>query len=190
MDELEFATNWKRAYVKLYREIKWLNAYAIINEIASQKILKKYKKVYFEMKDNIIDKNLQVMLSEFHFCKRNQFKQLQKEFNKVIARFFTINNSLREAQIILNGDSNLMNRRDLCIISFFGGAIIFTLIVLIVFISLHPESFNNDNTKLWTAVQHTNPIMRFCLMLCYILFATGFAISVFREYQINYLHIF
>jgi hypothetical protein len=34
-DELEFATNWSRAFQKIYREIKWLNAYTIINEIAA-----------------------------------------------------------------------------------------------------------------------------------------------------------
>jgi len=30
-DEIDFATNWDRAYLKIYQEIKWLNAFAIIN---------------------------------------------------------------------------------------------------------------------------------------------------------------
>ena len=57
-DELDFATNWSRAFQKVYREIKWLNAYTIINEIAAQKIIKKFTKEFFVTKDNIIDKNL------------------------------------------------------------------------------------------------------------------------------------
>ena len=30
-DELGLATNWTRAFEKIYTQIKWLNAYAIIN---------------------------------------------------------------------------------------------------------------------------------------------------------------
>jgi len=33
-DEFEFATNWVRAFQKVYKELKWLNAFAIINQIA------------------------------------------------------------------------------------------------------------------------------------------------------------
>lgn len=63
-DELEFATNWSRAFQKIYREIKWLNAYTIINEIAAQKIIKKFKKEFLVAKDNIIDKNLIELLNK------------------------------------------------------------------------------------------------------------------------------
>jgi hypothetical protein len=38
-DELEIATNWTRVFVDLYQSIKWLNAFAIINEIALQNAL-------------------------------------------------------------------------------------------------------------------------------------------------------
>ena len=61
-DELEFATNWKRAFIKLYTEIKWLNSFAVINEIAAQKIIKKFRKECFDIKDNVADKNLYIML--------------------------------------------------------------------------------------------------------------------------------
>lgn len=33
-DELEFATNWSRVFINIYQHLKWLNAYAIINEVA------------------------------------------------------------------------------------------------------------------------------------------------------------
>lgn len=57
-DELSHATNWKRAFEKIYVRLKWLNAYAIINEIATRKILKKFMKEHFKLKDNILDKCL------------------------------------------------------------------------------------------------------------------------------------
>lgn len=33
-DELEYATNWRRAFIQLFTRLKWLNAYAQINYIA------------------------------------------------------------------------------------------------------------------------------------------------------------
>lgn len=33
-DELEYATNWRRAFTNLYTHLKWLNAYAKINYVA------------------------------------------------------------------------------------------------------------------------------------------------------------
>ena len=57
-DEIEYATNWNRAFNQIFREIKWLNAYAISNEIASNKILNKFMKTQFVQKDNIVDKCL------------------------------------------------------------------------------------------------------------------------------------
>ena len=37
-DELDYATNWRRAFTNLYTHLKWLNAYAKINNIALLKI--------------------------------------------------------------------------------------------------------------------------------------------------------
>ena len=61
-DEFEYATNWVRAYQRLYRELKWLNAYAVINEIAALRIMKKFIKYSFKQPDNIVDKNIQLFL--------------------------------------------------------------------------------------------------------------------------------
>lgn len=33
-DELEYATNWQRAFNKIFTHLKWLNAFAKINYIA------------------------------------------------------------------------------------------------------------------------------------------------------------
>jgi len=33
-DELEYATNWRRAFNRIFTDLKWLNAYAEINEVA------------------------------------------------------------------------------------------------------------------------------------------------------------
>lgn len=57
-DELEYATNWRRAFLSLTTKLKWLNAYATINYIALQRSIKKFSKEYFAIEDNIIDKKL------------------------------------------------------------------------------------------------------------------------------------
>lgn len=33
-DELEYATNWRRAFHRIFMHLKWLNSYANINYIA------------------------------------------------------------------------------------------------------------------------------------------------------------
>ena len=88
-DEIEFATNWVRAFQKIYTELKWLNAFAIINSIAVQKILKKFMKVHFQMSDNIVDKNIQLKMQSYEFIKRSNLQHLMKDFKLVIADFFT-----------------------------------------------------------------------------------------------------
>lgn len=57
-DELEFATNWMRVFVDIYKRIKWLNAFAVINEVAMQKSVQKFTQALFEINDNVIDKKL------------------------------------------------------------------------------------------------------------------------------------
>ena len=47
-DELEYATNWVRVFKTNYQHLKWLNSYAEINELAAQKISKKFVKTYFD----------------------------------------------------------------------------------------------------------------------------------------------
>jgi hypothetical protein len=69
-DELEFATNWNRVFVSVYQHLKWLNAYGIINEVAIQKIVKKFKKEFFEVSDNIMDKKIEEFLKSKMFTGR------------------------------------------------------------------------------------------------------------------------
>jgi hypothetical protein len=66
-DELEYATNWRRAFTNLYTHLKWLNAYAKINNIALLKIQKKFMKTFFQLKDNVLDKKLAIVINSQTF---------------------------------------------------------------------------------------------------------------------------
>ena len=63
-DEMEYATNWQRVFISIYQNLKWLNAYAIINRIAMTKIIKKFIKNHFEIKDNVINNKIFKLIDE------------------------------------------------------------------------------------------------------------------------------
>ena len=46
-DGFEYAVNWKRVFIDLYRNLEWLNSFAELNELAMHKILKKFSKNFF-----------------------------------------------------------------------------------------------------------------------------------------------
>lgn len=71
---MEFATNWPRVFVDQYQRIKWLNAFAVINEIALQKSLINFSTVFFEIDDNVIDKQLLQSIQNLDFIKRHDLK--------------------------------------------------------------------------------------------------------------------
>jgi hypothetical protein len=53
-DGFEYAMNWKRAFIDLYRNLEWLNSFAELNELAMLKISKKFIKNYFVDSDNLL----------------------------------------------------------------------------------------------------------------------------------------
>lgn len=53
-DGFEYATNWERVFVDLYRHLEWLSSYADQNVLAMEKILKKFSKEFFQNKDNYL----------------------------------------------------------------------------------------------------------------------------------------
>ena len=79
VDDLSFATNWTRAFKKTHAYYRWLNAFGIINEIAATKIFKKSLKEHFEIKDNIIDKDMMNLFSKYEFVKRRNIATLNSD---------------------------------------------------------------------------------------------------------------
>ena len=55
-------TNWKRVFIQIWGQIRWPQSYGSINEIALKKILKKFKKNFFAVKDNTINKKLEQII--------------------------------------------------------------------------------------------------------------------------------
>lgn len=66
-DELDYATNWERAMTNIYRDIKWTNAYATLNEHAALYLLRQFMSTYFLFEDNVLDKSVMAILKEHEF---------------------------------------------------------------------------------------------------------------------------
>ena len=59
--------NWKRVFEQIWQQIRWLISYGQINELALRKIMKKFVKNFFVIKDNTINKKLLTVVDEMSF---------------------------------------------------------------------------------------------------------------------------
>ena len=59
--------NWKRVFEHIWMQIRWLNSFAHINELACRKILKKFTKNFFEDKNSPIKAELSAFIKKRTF---------------------------------------------------------------------------------------------------------------------------
>ncbi len=86
----------------------------------------------------------------------------------------------------LDAQYNDIRRRDSNLISFFGGGLLI-LFSFFIFLSIAPSA-NNDPD--WSEIYAGIDSYYFTAVICFILFCTGFAVQIFRRYNINYTFIF
>lgn len=167
-DELEFATNWKRSFLDLYKQLKWLNAYAQLNEVACAKILKKFMKNTFEIKDNIIDKNLSDYMKQSKFSNRKLLHCAIDDMLTFFAEHFT--GTKTEARYVLEQYTTSTRPKDTIGVSLFGG-MAFLLTVISVFLGLTPSS---DGTRSFFIEYAAISLIKLTFMLVFIVFASAF----------------
>ena len=54
-----------------------------------QKIIKKFTREHFEIKDNVVDKNLTLLITKFSFAKRQQLHFVIDDIDTFFAKQFT-----------------------------------------------------------------------------------------------------
>lgn len=59
--------NWKRVFEHIWQQIRWLISYGQINELALRKIMKKFVKNFFMIKDNTLTKKLSQVINDSAF---------------------------------------------------------------------------------------------------------------------------
>jgi len=168
-----------------YQHLKWLNAYALINHLAMQKILKKFVKVHFDLKDNVIDKNLMAYIDGKAFAHRRQLAYLIQDLKWFYADKFH-GGSVAKAAATLENYNREMRRSDLAYLMFFGGASLVMLLFGVFFLFLPDENGDFEDGVIVASLQ----ILRFSFIVIFILLAAGIATKIFNSFKINYLFIF
>ena len=74
------------------------------------------------------------------------------------------------------------------LICFFTGATV-TLVVILVFLVVIPEQ-DDDDRKHLNELTSGVEVYYFALLICFIIAATGFAVQIFRKFNVNYAFIF
>lgn len=173
-DELEIATNWRRVFIDIYRQLKWINSFATINNLAMEKILKKYLKEHFELKDNVVDKNIREFITQKDFTTKKELHYVIEDMIQFISEHFCVTGTRSEAKKLLEQHSNEMRKKDAIYISFFiGASVVFAMIG--VFFAFAPDTegdFEKENLYL----NHANALLRFCFIIPYYVFASGFCV--------------
>ena len=182
--------NWKRVFEQIWQQIRWLISYGQINELALRKILKKFVKNFFVLKDNTINKKLGSEINEMSFkmeegTMTRQLQILSDDLLTFYADCFCKGN-LRQAKTQLDAQYNEMRRKDSNLISFFGGGLV-VLFSFFVFLVACPSAEEDAD---WNEIYAGMDSYYFTAVICFILFSTGFAIQIFRRYNINYTFIF
>ena len=134
-----------------YQHLKWLNAYALINHLAMQKILKKFVKVHFELKDNVIDKNLKAYIDGKAFAHRRQLAYLIQDLKWFYADKFH-SGSLEKASTTLENYNREMRRSDLAYMMFFGGASLVMLMFGFLFLFIPDQNDNDEEGEIVASV--------------------------------------
>ena len=91
-DEFEHMTNWSRIFENLYIKIKWLKTFSSINHVATYKILKKFMKNYFRVKDNTLQLQLKQYIATLPFRHSRELAILTRDLIIFYARAFTDDN--------------------------------------------------------------------------------------------------
>jgi len=152
---------------------------------------------YFETRDNVLDKCVDVFIEAHHFRHRKNIGRLTNDIVMHVAHYFT-NGDEHKAKSLLKGDEDRAPRTPLMIIMFFGGGIVLSSIIMIMLLSdeeiLYNHHFDEETNRkfyvLWDTMSEKTPLFRFTMACILILFGASVCIHVFRKYEINYFHIF
>ena len=190
-DEFDHMINWKRVFEQIWLQIRWMQSYGQINELALRKIMKKFMKNFFAIKDNTIKNRLSFLLDGKAF-KVKEGGQTNRDLMILSDNLLTFyadvfcKGSRQKARRSLDAQHNEIRKKDSNMIAFFGGISVSLLIFCLFFLCLDPQ----DGAPHWEELYSGLDIFIFFFVMCFLMLSTGIAVQVFREYSINYAFIF
>jgi len=176
-----------RVFHSLFVHVRWLNAFSKINFIAIQKIIRKYSKTFFILKDNVISHKMLIYVEKKELVKRQKVLALKLRIIDFYAQHFT-KGSTKKAQQVLEGHHTEVRRKDALLMTFFCGI----TSVMVFFFAIFLATRGSDGKY----IQHINewaasfPVFRFLLVLIFILAACSVDISILKANRVNFQYIF
>lgn len=134
----------REPFKKLYKEFKLLNAFAIINDVAIQELMKDFNSMFFLDKDcQMIKENLELMINETHLKgDKKLLYRLSEDLIDVYAQLFLKGNKVKAVRELEARKS--ISIKNAIITSFFTGGSFYAIFMLI---SLLAFVFNQDEYR-------------------------------------------
>ena len=66
-DDFDHMINWKRVFEQIWTQIRWLQSYGQINELALRTIMKKFSNNFLAIKDNTLNQKLGAVIDSKAF---------------------------------------------------------------------------------------------------------------------------
>ena len=107
---MDFATNWIRVFRTINRDIRWINAFGVLNELAAKKIMNKLMNNCFIKADNILDKSILKMIETHEFSRRRNINRIQQDMVAVVSDYFADGDVKKGQQILDEDETKLVPR--------------------------------------------------------------------------------
>lgn len=104
-------TNWSRVFEHIFSRIKWLKTYSSINHVASFKIINKFAKNYFEIKDNTLELRVKQFILSQPFRESKELAMLSRDLIIFYSKAFT-RDDVDLARKILNNKNTTIRKKD------------------------------------------------------------------------------
>lgn len=122
-------TNWSRIFEQMYLRIQWLKAFSTINRMAAHRIVNKFIKVNFRIRNNTLDKQLANYIDRMPFNNCKELKMITRDLIVFFAKAFT-GNSVSQAKKFLNRKNRVVRTFDKVTIAFCSGVVLILVLTL------------------------------------------------------------
>ena len=185
--------NWKRVFEQIWTQIRWLQSYGQINELALRTIMKKFSNNFLAIKDNTLNQKLGAVIDSKAFkVEDGKMKEELHILSDDILKFYAAcfcGGKVPQARRELDGYKDEIRPKDSKQIYFLLGTL-FMLAIVFIFLLIIPAQNDPGDATHWNEIYSGIDTYYITLMICFMLFSTAVNVDVYKRYRINYGYIF